>query len=49
MRRASKAGHFREYTTIHNPTLFPGVVEFVNRAGSQYLMNHFHKKSAGIP
>jgi beta-phosphoglucomutase-like phosphatase (HAD superfamily) len=32
-----EAGHFREYTTIHNPTLFPGVVEFVNRAGSQYL------------
>jgi beta-phosphoglucomutase-like phosphatase (HAD superfamily) len=27
---------FREYTTIPKPALFPGVVEFVKRAGAQY-------------
>ena len=31
-----EAGHFREYTTIHNPTLFPGIVEFANRTRMQY-------------
>ena len=31
-----EAGHFREYTTIHNPTLFPSIVEFANRARMQY-------------
>ena len=28
-----KATHFLEYTTIHKPALFPGVVEFVKSAG----------------
>lgn len=27
-----EAEHFQEHTTIHNPTLFPGIVEFANRA-----------------
>ena len=31
-----KATHFREYTTIHKPALFPGGVEFVKRAWAQY-------------
>ena len=29
-------GHFLEYSTMYNPTLFPCVVEFVNCAGAQY-------------
>jgi len=27
---------FRKYTAVHKPALFPGVVEFVKRAGAQY-------------
>ena len=30
-----KATLFREYTVIYKPALFPGVVEFVKRAGTQ--------------
>ena len=28
-----EARHFLEYSTMHNPTLFPGIVKSVNRAG----------------
>ena len=31
-----KAILVREYTATHKPALFPGVVEFVKRAGVQY-------------
>ena len=31
-----EGGHFQEYSTMYNPTLFPCVVEFVNCAGAQY-------------
>ena len=27
-----EAWHFQKRTTIHDPTLFPGIVEFANRA-----------------
>jgi HAD superfamily hydrolase (TIGR01509 family) len=33
-----KAIRFREYTAIHKPSLFPGVVEFVKRAGTRYRL-----------
>ena len=33
-----KATLFREYTAIHKPALFPGVIEFVKRAGTQYRL-----------
>jgi HAD superfamily hydrolase (TIGR01509 family) len=33
-----KATLFREYTAIHKPALFPGVVEFVKRAGAHYRL-----------
>jgi HAD superfamily hydrolase (TIGR01509 family) len=33
-----KAMLFREYQAIHKPVLFPGVVEFVKRAGAQYRL-----------
>lgn len=33
-----KAALFREYTAIHKPALFPGVVEFVQRAGAHYRL-----------
>ena len=33
-----KATLFREYTAIHKPAFFPGVVEFVKRAGAHYRL-----------
>lgn len=33
-----KATLFREYTAIHKPALFPGVAEFVKRAGARYRL-----------
>ena len=33
-----KATLFREYTAIHKPALFPGIVEFVKRAGAHYRL-----------
>jgi len=33
-----KATLFREYTAIHKPSLFPGVVEFVTRATTDFLV-----------
>lgn len=33
-----KAVLFREYTTSHQPPLFPGVVEFVKQAGTKYRL-----------
>lgn len=33
-----KAMLFREYTALHKPALFPGVVEFVKRATTQYRL-----------
>jgi HAD superfamily hydrolase (TIGR01509 family) len=33
-----KAARFREYTAVHKPALFPGVVEFVQRAGAHYRL-----------
>lgn len=33
-----KATLFREYQAIHTPPLFPGVVEFVKRAGAHYRL-----------
>lgn len=33
-----KAALFRDYTARHKPQLFPGVVEFVNRAGERYRL-----------
>lgn len=33
-----KATLFRAYTAIHKPALFPGIVEFVQRAGARYRL-----------
>src|SRR5881397_1224828 len=33
-----KAALFRDYTSAHRPPLFPGVVEFVKRAGQRYRL-----------
>ena len=33
-----KAALFRDYTSTHRPLLFPGVVEFVKRAGQRYRL-----------
>lgn len=33
-----KATLFREYTAIHKPALFPGVAEFLKRAGARYRL-----------
>lgn len=33
-----KAALFRAYTATHKPVLFPGVVEFVKRAGGRYRL-----------
>lgn len=33
-----KATLFRDHTALHKPSLFPGVVEFVKRAASQYRL-----------
>jgi len=33
-----KAALFRDYTATHKPQLFPGVVEFVKRAGQRYRL-----------
>ena len=33
-----KAVLFRDYTAVHKPQLFPGVVEFVKRAGQRYRL-----------